>query len=157
MSVTTSTACVQTQFWKKKSTSQQLLTTGLLIWLYKHNAIISITSQEKPHEILITRREVNEGWHYATTKKINMRSDNTIPNNSVFILWQFFEEKSWCICWRDSSNFANENVYWSALTVASFQCQCVWSAKKKTFSFLFLVVLCMTSYMYIHLTCSICC
>ena len=24
------------------------------------------------------------------TKKINMRSDNTIPNNSMFILWQFF-------------------------------------------------------------------
>ena len=28
------------------------------------------------------------------TKKINMRSDNAIPDNSVFILWQFFSKEN---------------------------------------------------------------
>ena len=28
------------------------------------------------------------------TKKINMCSDNAIPDNSVFILWQFFSKEN---------------------------------------------------------------
>ena len=58
----------------------------------------------------------------------------------------FFEEKSWCICWRDSSNFTNEKVYRSVLTVTSFQCYCGWLAT--AFSFPFLVAL--YDFLHVH-------